>query len=54
MEKIRSEIDQLKKELQQLNLKVENIDFSVAPNVEELFILDMADSDKEQFMKMYL
>jgi hypothetical protein len=53
-EKFQSNIDELKKELEKLNLKVEKVEFSVAPNVEELFILDMAETDKEQFLKLYL
>jgi hypothetical protein len=47
-------IDELKKELEKIHFTPTEIKFAAAPNVEELFILDMADKEHSNFMKLYL
>jgi len=47
-------IEELKKELKKLHFRVTDIKFNIATNLEELFILDMADKDHSNFLEIYL
>ena len=54
LRRFKEHIGELKEELQKLNFTLEDVKFATAPNVEELFILDMADKEYSNFVKLYL
>ena len=54
LERLKKHIEELKGELQKLNFTLEDVKFATAQNVEELFILDMADKEHSNFVKLYL
>ena len=54
LNRFKTHIEELKKELQEVYFTVTDTKFAVASNPEELFILDMADKEHSNFLKMYL
>ena len=54
LERFKRDIENLKRELEEVYFRVLDVRFATAPNVEELFILDMADKEHSNFVKLYL
>ncbi|RTZ60104.1 MAG: hypothetical protein DSZ31_02645 [Gammaproteobacteria bacterium] len=54
LERFKRDIETLKRELQEVYFRVLNVKFATAGNTEELFILDMADKEHSNFVKLYL
>ena len=50
----RNSVEELKKQLKEVYFTVTDVKFVQAPNTEELFILDMADKEHSNFIKIYL
>jgi len=50
----KEDIENLKKDLERSHFRVKDLKFAVASNVEELFILDMANKEYSNFVKLYL
>ena len=48
------DIEELKRELKESHFTLTDVKFATAPNTEELFILDMADKEHSNFVKLYL
>ena len=53
-EEFKKDIEILKEELKKSKFQVKDVKFAVAPNVEELFVIDMADKEYSNFVKLYL
>jgi hypothetical protein len=54
LERFKKHIEELKGELEKIHFHLLSVKFATAPNVEELFILDMADKEHSNFVKLYL
>ncbi len=54
LERFRSHAEELKEELKKVYFTPTTIKFATAKNPEELFILDMADKEHSNFLKIYL
>ena len=54
LERFKGDTETLKKDLQEVHFNVVDVKFATAVNTEELFILDMADKESSNFMKLYL
>jgi len=54
LERFKKHIEELKEELEKVHFRLLDVKFATAPNTEELFILDMADREHSNFMKLYL
>jgi len=54
LERFKKHIEELKKELESCQFSLKDVKFAVAPNVEELFILDMADKEYSNFLEIFI
>jgi len=54
LQKLKQHINELIKDLKDTYINLRSINYGVAQNVEELFILDMADREHSNFLKIYL
>jgi hypothetical protein len=52
--KLKRHVNELIKDLQDSYINLRSVNYGVAQNVEELFILDMADKEHSNFIKIYL
>ena len=53
-EEFKRDIETLKEELQKSKFQLKDVKFATAQNVEELFVIDMADKEYSNFVKLYL
>ncbi len=53
-EEFKRDIEILKEELQKSKFQLKDVKFATAQNVEELFVIDMADKEYSNFVKLYL